>query len=400
MPFSKLPLSYCTNVHPGRTLAEVQHGLQTYTTELQKNAHDPIAAGLWLARSVVDDILRVPDGVAKFADWLTEHDLSCHTLNAFPFGDFHSERVKENVYLPDWSTHDRRDYSLDCARVLAGLLPADTTGSISTVPLGFAGFSHPENFEDLCFANLCHTAQRLDELHSATGRKIRLAIEPEPLCCLEKIENQTIAFFNRLRDYAASHGCADVVREYIGVCFDVCHQAVEFEDVARCVRLLAAADVRINKVHITCALEIQDPANNAAARNDLAGFVEPRYLHQTFAKLHDGTVLNRVDLDADDVLRDPPDRFMQADCWRVHFHAPVNAEHVGALATTRPDLRAALQEVRCLPYAPHLEVETYTWGVMPGTQQEWLVDALTAEIEATRLLLNELATAAESDGKN
>ena len=384
-----LPLSYCTNVHPGTTLAEVQNGLETYTCNLQKNVKGNVAAGLWLARSVIDDILKSPDGIPQFADWLSQRELQCYTLNAFPFGDFHSERVKENVYLPDWTTNERRDYTLDCARVLAGIMP-DCEGSISTVPLGFAGFQHSADFETRCFEKLCETAHGLHQLHSETGRLIRLAIEPEPLCVLERIDQQVIAFFERLKNYSREHNASHVVDEYIGLCFDVCHQSVEFEDVQDCIRKLAAAEIRINKVHITCAIQLDDPANNDAGRELLAKYVEPRYLHQTFAKLSDGTILNRTDLDVADVTRTPPDRFMQADTWRIHFHVPVNAETLGPLKTTRPDLRLALAEVQKLDYQPHLEVETYTWGVLPGEQPPNLVDGLSAEIEATQKILNTL----------
>ena len=57
------------------------------------------------------------------------------------------------------------------------------------------------------------------------------------------------------------------------MCYDVCHQAVEFEDVAASVRALDAAGVRINKVHISCALQLDDPARNAEGRAALKQYV-------------------------------------------------------------------------------------------------------------------------------
>ena len=57
--------------------------------------------------------------------------------------------MKENVYLPDWSSPQRRAYTERCAALLAGLLPEGVhEGSISTVPLGFKGFDHPPEFID------------------------------------------------------------------------------------------------------------------------------------------------------------------------------------------------------------------------------------------------------------
>ncbi|MEX0703833.1 MAG: metabolite traffic protein EboE [Planctomycetales bacterium] len=420
MAISTLPLCYCTNVHPGRSVAEVRDGLERYTVRVRDAADRPLAAGLWLARPVVDELLAVPDGVARFADWMEARGLTCHTLNAFPYGDFHGERVKENVYLPDWSTPERVRYTLDCAAVLARLLETPSvdhqpssidpqpTGSISTLPLGFktlaprwsTAFRLPDeptgpprgrDFLERCLDRLIETAAGLDRLREATGRTIRLAIEPEPLCLLETTD-EAITFFASLwsrAEDAPDPRALENVRRHIGLCYDVCHQAVEFEDTAGSIRRLDAAGVHIAKVHITCALRLERPGDDEPARATLAGFAEPRYLHQLTALAESGEILRHVDLTAAFAL-DPPDEFRAAREWRVHFHVPVDAERIGPLGTTRDDLRGALAAVAELGYAPHLEVETYTWGVLPGERQPDLVEGLGRELRATRELLDAL----------
>lgn len=388
MTLSTLPLSYCTNVHPGLTVGEVESGLRENTVVV-RNRVGELAAGLWLARPVATELLDTPSALDRFSEGLHEAGLTCYTLNTFPYGNFHDDRVKENVYLPDWARDERFDYTLDSARLLSRLLPDDgTEGSLSTVPLGFKPFDYPETFSDECAGRLISLAQSLHQIEEESGRKIRLAIEPEPFCVIETTD-ETIKFFRRLRELAADAGALDVVNEYIGVCYDVCHQAVEFEDVADSIRQLAAEQVRINKVHITCAIRVENPADNGDARQALARYVEPRYLHQTMARAADGTIHRQVDLTEDTALS-PPGSFASTDEWRVHFHVPVNAESLGPLQTTRGDLKKALVAVRDLEYAPHLEVETYTWEVLPGGQQVSLVDGLTAEVEATRELLDSL----------
>lgn len=389
MTLSLLPLSYCTNVHPGLSVAEVESGLNEYTMATRDRVGH-LAAGLWLARPVVSELLKAPAVLDGFASRMSDSGLACYTLNTFPYGNFHDARVKENVYIPDWTTSDRYDYTLDCARVLARLMPGDVTeGSLSTVPLGYKGFDHPASFRDQCAAKLIDLAEALVRLRDETGRTVRLAIEPEPLCVLETTD-ETISFFEQLRQRAADRNVLEVVNEFLGVCYDVCHQSVEFEDVDQSIRDLAAARIRINKVHITCAIRVEQPGQNEPARRALAGFVEPRYLHQTTARSADGTVHRLTDL-TEDVALNPPAEFFSADEWRVHFHVPVNAESIGPLQTTRPDLVRALTAVRDLDYAPHLEVETYTWQVLPGEKPASLVDGLTAELEATHGLLREIS---------
>lgn len=386
MTISPLPLSYCTNVHPGRTLAEVLDGLERFTLPIRAGYGQPLAAGLWLAKPVIDELADDRE-LARFAAWLAAHDLPCYTLNAFPYGDFHSERVKDAVYLPDWTNPTRRQYTQDCAVVLAHLLPEGVEGSISTVPLGFKAHATHPDFVQRCLDPLIDLARFLADLRERQARTVRLAIEPEPCCVLETTP-ETLAFFERLRARAAQRDSLAQVNEHLGVCYDVCHQSVEFEDVAASLRSLHAAGIRINKVHISCAIEANFPTQDQATREALLRYIEPRYLHQTFARTAAG-VVHMTDL-VEGMLMAPPAGFREAQTWRVHFHVPVDAERIGPLRTTRPDLERALAVLPELPYAPHLEVETYTWEVLPGGGRQELTQGFARELLATQRLLHSL----------
>ena len=392
MSFSSLPLSYCTNVHPGTTVEQVVAGLETYTAAVRRKLDQPIAAGLWLARSVTEELLESEDQLERLAQTLWQNDLCCYTLNAFPYGDFHSSRVKEQVYLPDWTHEDRLAYTRECARILSQLLPEGGEGSISTVPLGGRMNPTDPDFHARCFRQFIKLAGFLKHLYEDTGRKIRLAIEPEPMCEMSSVPNTVVPLFKLLFEMADVTSDLDTVKDYIGLCFDVCHQAVEFEEVAKSLDQIEDIGVRINKIHITNALELQNPADNTEGRRALLEYVEPRYLHQTFAKFNDGRVVYRPDLDSVDILRQPADEFLQADAWRIHFHVPVYADELGPLKTTRPDLIAALRKVQRLEYAPHLEVETYTWPVMPDATdgRDQLADQISQELQSAIDLVHQL----------
>lgn len=392
MALSTLPLSYCTNLHPGLTVETVRNGLHEFTIPARQR-FGSLAAGLWLARPVITELLQTPRLLEELRDDLRQGQLSCYTLNTFPYGNFHDVRVKENVYLPDWTSPARLDFTKESARVLAALMDDDITeGSMSTVPLGFKPLVAQQGdigtFLDRCADQLIELARFLAKLEQQTGKRIRLAIEPEPFCVIETTP-EAIAFFERLNQRAVSAGAAAEVSEYLGLCYDVCHQSVEFEDVAESIQQLVSANVRINKVHITCAIRLENPATNADGRATLARYVEPRYLHQTIARAADGTLVRDVDLNAE-LVNSPSAAFANASEWRVHFHVPVNAERLGSLRTTRDDLRRALATVKELSYAPHLEVETYTWEVLPDGRRVNLIDGLTTELTATRDLLTSL----------
>ena len=396
MTLSRLPLSYCTNVHPGRTVAEVIDGITTYSAEVQRQLDFRMAAGLWLSAGVVRDMTARPAQLEQLAQVLWQHDLCCYTLNTFPFGDFHSDRVKEQVYLPDWASSARIHYTEQCAAILAQLLPEGGEGSLSTVPLGGRMNSQAADFHAVCFSHLIRLAKYLHQLYETTGRRIRLGLEPEPMCEMSGTVEWTLPVFHGLYAQAEALGCEPMLREYIGACFDVCHQAVEFEDVAKSIDQFVQQGIRINKVHITNAVELLNPSENTEGRQALRQFVEPRYLHQTHARFADGRIEKRLDLTLEDIERQPADSFMQASAWRVHFHVPIFAETLGALKTTRSDLAAALRKVAAIDYAPHLEVETYTWPVMPGesvVDSTPLANRIAQELRSAAELLGEAAEA-------
>ena len=387
MSLSNLPLSYCTNVHPGLTVEEVCQGLIDYAGPIRQKLGTSLAAGLWLAQPVIEELRADSSNIGRLKETLAQQDLICYTLNAFPYGNFHSDRVKEQVYVPDWSHEKRLSYTHQCAIILAELLEDSDEGSISTVPLGFKQLASGNEFRNQCIDHLLQLATLLEKLYQDTGKRIRLAIEPEPLCILETTP-ETIEFFQELKAVAIERDLAPLAREYLGVCYDVCHQAVEFEDVAESLRSLDAAGIRINKVHITCAINLDDPANNTAGRELLAHYVEPRYLHQTFALFADGNIRTITDL-TEDLCKTPPPHMADAEKWRIHFHVPVNADDLGPLGTTREELKIAIKTVAELDQTPHLEVETYTWSVMPGEEQPSLVEGFAAELAATLKLLKE-----------
>jgi hypothetical protein len=53
--------------------------------------------------------------------------------------------------------------------------------------------------------------------------------------------------------------------------------------------------------------------------------------------------------------------------WRVHFHVPVFLEEMQHFGTTQAFLAEILRLHRAAPISRHLEVETYTWDVLPAS---------------------------------
>lgn len=189
-------LGYCSNVHPGEGLDEVLRTLADGVGAVRSaRGLARMGAGLWLAHAAAQ-ALADEETRARFRAALAGHGIRLHTLNAFPYGDFHGARVKEAAFLPDWADERRLRYTLAAADVLADCLAPETDeGTLSTVPLGLRAAWSGEK-ENAAIGHLLTAAQALDELLERTGRAIRLCLEPEPGGALERTE-QAIAFFDR-----------------------------------------------------------------------------------------------------------------------------------------------------------------------------------------------------------
>lgn len=384
-----LHLTYCLNVHPGETWAENFAAIREKALAVKTRVApgQPFGLGLRLSRVAADSLAsgaRLRD-VRKFLD---DHGLYVFTINGFPYGRFHGARVKEQVYAPDWRAPERREYTERLADILAQLLPDDVAGSISTVPVSFKPWIETGSDLAAALTNLRACAEHL------AGSRICLALEPEPGCILETA-GETIRFFGE-------HFPGE---KHIGVCFDTCHAAVEFEDPAESLRQIAAAGIRVAKVQLSAALEM---APDAVAR---VPFHDAVYLHQTKAERSDGSFQYWNDLpDAvaavsrlhQSASAGPADRRgLEYRRLRVHFHVPLffkggDAAQRSASTGEDRDLRARSSDVRSTAegmdgdffelvrqgVTEHLEIETYTFDVLPESLRAGgVVDAVVREFE-------------------
>jgi sugar phosphate isomerase/epimerase len=387
-------LSYCTNIHPGESLGEVEAALEQHVLRVKAalSPSAPFGVGLRLSHAAARELAR-PGELPRLRRWLDEHGLYVFTINGFPYGAFHRARVKESVYEPDWRSDARVEYTNLLGDALTGLLPDGVTGSISTVPCAWKlAVNGPDDHARMA-ANILRSAGHLARLAADSGKTIALALEPEPGCVLETLaetvelwrdhfsDERTLRGFAEQAGGGASHA-VERLQRHLGICLDTCHAAVEYEDLASGRAALEAAGIEVKKLQLSSGLRVSrlDPASHTA----LAAFAEDVYLHQAVAE-RAGELQRFVDL--------PPalaaasaDAFPRE--WRVHFHVPIFLERYGALESTQGFLREVLRMHAARPFCSHLEVETYTWDVLPPELRSGPVtDAITREL---RFVLSEL----------
>ncbi len=385
-------LTYCTNIHPGETWAEVRANVERYVLAVKARlAPDrPFGVGLRLSAQAAATLAE-PGERAAFRDFLAGRGLYVFTINGFPYGAFHGTRVKADVYRPDWLEEARLVYTDRLAWLLADLLPADPDleGSVSTVPGAFKARVAGDADAARMAEHVLRHAGTLHQIREATGRIVTLALEPEPCCHFETVA-ETVGFFERhlfaaagVARLAALTGLTmseseAVLRRHVGVCFDACHMAVEFEDLRAALRAFETAGIRVAKIQVSAGLKVRLEREDRATREALGPFAEGVYLHQVVER-RGGRLRRFVDL---------PDALAAGDGagepreWRIHFHVPLFRERLGAFLNTQEELRDLLARLREAAATPHLEVETYTWDVLPEEyRREDIVTAVTRELQ-------------------
>lgn len=385
-------LSYCSNIHPAESWAQVSANLHKHLLPIKSALvnDEPFGIGLRLSAKAAAELAE-PAVMQDFKSFLAANNCYVFTLNGFPYGPFHGTRVKEDVYLPDWKDEERLHYTNQLADLFAQFLPEGTTGSISTVPGAFkARVNGDADIQRIAEQMINHVAH-LHKLEQSTGASIVLALEPEPCCFLETID-ESVAFFT---DYLFSDDsmvylatllsidqtqASRLLKKHLTLCFDLCHAAVEFEDAQTCIDKLQQAEITIGKIQISAGLRLQNV--NSSTIDLLKPFDDNVYLHQVVER-HNGRINRYTDLpEAFSALEQNTAEVAGKREWRVHFHVPIFLDELGRYSSTQFFVTEFLALHRATPVTDHLEVETYTWNVLPDNcKTADIDDAIIRELD-------------------
>jgi len=369
-----LHLAYCTNIHRGENWRATFDSLQKYALAVRERVASgkPFAIGLRLGADAARELSDAAT-LLEFQRWLDRENCYVFTINGFPYGSFHGMRVKEQVYAPDWTTPERLDYTKRLFDLLARIVPEGVEGSVSTVPVSFKEFAPDDGALRRARENLWNCVEHIEAVSRSSGRVLHLGLEPEPLCTLETTD-ELVAWFEAMR---ADRPGDRRVDEFLGINYDCCHLAVEFEDARESLAKLRAAGVKFSKIHLSNALKVRPTPQ---VRTALRDFCEPVYFHQTIARAADGRLTRYRDLDVALDAAGASGAAGDAE-WRIHFHIPLHSLPTELFGNTSDHLLAVLDAVKADPaMCAHFEMETYTWEVMPGDlKKRDVVDQLVAE---------------------
>lgn len=381
--FNGLELAYCTNVHRGNTWDETFDSLERYVLSVREKVEPEkrFAIGLRLGADAAHE-LSAPEQITQFQKWLEAKNCYVFTINGFPYGNFHGQRVKEEVYRPDWGTKERLRYTVQLFEILEKLLQPGEEGSVSTLPGSFKEF-HPEGtIPPDILENLLLCSDEIDRIKAPKNLDLHLGMEPEPLGLFETTP-ETISFFDLLKEKGKVR---DSLLQNIGVNYDCCHLAVEFEEAEEGLNKLDQAGIRLSKLHLSSALRVNPTPENL---NSLKDFVEEVYLHQVVIGQEGKVIRRHKDLDlAIEAIESGKDA--SGEEWRIHFHVPLHASPGNGMKDTKDHVSKTLDWLASNPMkCRHLEMETYTWEVLPENLRT--LDVVDQVAEEYFWTLNELS---------
>lgn len=383
-------LSYCTNIHPGQDWHSTFESLKNYLPKIKAQVSNerPFGVGLRLSHKAS---LELGNGneLHEFKKWLDENNLYVFTMNGFPYGNFHKERVKDKVHHPDWTTEDRVAYTIRLFDQLAFLLPNSTSGGISTSPISYKHWFTSDSEQDIASkkgaANIAKVVSHLYQIEEKTGKYLHLDVEPEPDGFLENTED-VLQFYQDyllpigsdilIEEYQISEERAlEILLRYCTLCYDICHFSLAFEEPSETFRNLKDAGIKIGKIQVSAALKVLfDAEDTQPIWEALSKFNEPVYLHQVTRKTDTGVITYN---DLPSVL----DKKIPTKELRAHFHVPIFLESFDRLYSTQDHILkviSILKENRSI--TEHLEVETYTWDVLPQALKKDLAESITREL--------------------
>jgi hypothetical protein len=389
-------LTYSTLVHPGDTWPEMWASLTTYAPAVKARVSPdaPFGVSLRLSAASASTLVQDAEERGRLKEFLAVEKLYVYTVNAFPYGPFKGRRVMEQVYEPDWTTDERTRYTMAVADILADIAAPGIAPTIQTAPLAFRPNVSGAGYVAAFTRNLLRVVAHLIDLERSTGRRVKLALEPEPFCFLETTE-ETVAYFERHVYSTEGTGALalltglpvsevqGLVRRHLGVVFDICHQSVGFEDIPTSLGLLVGAGIPIFKLQQAAALWAPEVTRETIA--ELERFTQTIYLSQTTER-RNGRLTRFLNLsDAIEAWGSSPRGSRE---WRTHFHVPVFLDDLGAFRTTRFGIEDALRVHAATPLSDQLEIETYTWDVLPAHLKTGdITQYVTREIEWVRDLV-------------
>lgn len=390
--YKHFDLTYCSNIYSVDTWEDIFISLKKNIPNISSklSPDKPFGIGLRLSNNAANQLLE-KNNIMIFQQWLSDNNYYLATINGFVYGNFYNTNIKAKVYQPDWTSLKRANFNFTLISILRKLCPEGEEIGFSTSPLAYKFDLYKKNkklFKDLTIKYLLALLKNLILIEKEEGKTIHIDFEPEADCVLENIYDVINFFENFLLKDLALHLTRELdislieaknyIFKHLRICYDICHQAVQFEDHIKNFKILKELGIKIGKIQLSSALEINVKQNTLSKlMMDLDRFKDKVYLHQVVIKNVDGSFYKFRDLpEALENFDDSKDSF-----WRIHYHLPIFEKNYDNLLTTNKEIQNVINFLKSFAITSCLEIETYTWEIIPEDLKLSLTQSIIREYE-------------------
>lgn len=368
---NKYHLTYCSNIFKEKTWKNLFCKLKKYITNLRKffiKKH--IGLSLCLSNSLTNEIKK-PDNISSLKTWLKKNSLYISSINGFVYQTFHQKSIKENIYLPDWTSKKRLIFTQNIIHILKNIIKKNHDGSISTLPISYKLWTKDNHKHYVLYKTSKHLSDLLIlliNIKKQTKNIIHLDIEPEPQCTIETYK-ETHAFFEHwllpickkhlIPKYKKQHLITHIYK-HIKICYDICHFSVNFENHKEILNSIKQSKIKIGKIQISSALKIDLNNNNKTSQlKTLLALQNSPFLHQTTEK-----VANKIKKYPDvKYILETFKQKAQGEL-RIHCHISIHEKIYKNIETTYQETQETLKVFLKTLHIKHIEIETYTHNII------------------------------------
>lgn len=358
MFYKKYNLMYCSNIFKNNTQKQLFNNLNKLIKKLKSkfNKEKKFSIGLCASNKLSNELIK---NINIFSKYIKKKKINIPSLNGFSYNNFHKKITKDNIYWPDWSSIKRVNYTNNLIKLLDNINNKNKK-SISTMPISYKGWINKKNTVYIYYKtakNLTKVTENIIKNKS----NIIISIEPEPTCLIEKSQEFINYFNNWIKPLYKKYSINNKknIKNIIGICYDICHFAVQFEKHEKILNNLEKENIIIGKLQISSALKINDDRTkkeNKQIIKNLNVFKYSSFLHQ----------INNINKNKTKIYKDIKYsiKYLKKNIkseWRIHFHIPIYINKYKNFRTTNNEIKNVMQNINKKNFTGHIEIETYTY---------------------------------------
>lgn len=337
-------LTYCSNIFKTNNLKKLSFNIKKYKEKFFKKYN--LNVNICLSNNLIKNINK--KNLNSFREF---YSIKITSINGFVYQNFHLKNIKENIYLPDWTSKNRFLFTKNILTYTDSIAKKKEKISISTLPISYIKwvnfFLNPFIFYE--------ATQNLKKL-TMQIKKSHLDIEPEPFCLIESYSDFLKFKKNWIKTLIIKKN-----EKSLTLCYDICHFSVIFEKQKIISKLITIDNLKIGKIQISIALKTIIHYKHVFIKKltkTLTKLKKSDFLHQSIIKNY-----SKIEKFSDIYFFLKKIHLFKNKELRIHCHIPLYKKKFKYFDSTYKDTFNSLNLIKKHNLTKNIEIESYTYHI-------------------------------------